>query len=133
MENRMTPYQRALATVPLLFLMIACSGGGNATSPTTSGGTYGGGSAPASPGTNEVLATTGNLFNPTSLTVVKGTTVSFTFQATTHNVTFDGRAGAPTNISNTASQTVTRNFATAGTFPYQCTIHSGMTGTVVVN
>ncbi len=131
----MTFHRRILTTAPLLLLIAACSGGGGgSTSPTgTTGTTSGGGNTPTTPGTNQVLATNGNVFNPSSLTVTKGTDVSFTFSAVTHNVTFDVRAGAPANIGNTSNQTVTRNFGTAGSFPYQCTIHSGMTGTIVVN
>ena len=90
-------------------------------------------STPTTPAANEVLATTGNAFTPSTLTVAKGTTVTFTFQATTHNVTFANVAGAPANISNTANNGVQRLFATAGTFGYDCTLHAGMNGTVVVN
>ena len=126
----MTVRTRVLIAVPLLVLIAACSGGGGTpTSPTTTGG---GGSTPTAPAANQVLATLGNVFDPMSLTVTKGTEVSYTF-AKTHNVTFSPTTGAPTNIGNTSTGTVTRTFATAGTFNYVCTLHSGMTGTVVVN
>ncbi len=56
--------------------------------------------------------------------------MTWTFAAQ-HNVNFS-TAGAPANIDNTSSGAVTRLFPNAGTFQYQCTLHSGMTGTVVV-
>jgi plastocyanin len=127
---------RSLTLIPMLCLIAACSGGGTSTSPSTTGvtGTTGtGGSTPTTPAANEVIAGNGTSFNPATLTVTKGTTVNFTFQATTHNVTFGATTGAPASISNTTNQTVGRTFSTAGTFAYQCTLHGGMTGTVIVN
>jgi plastocyanin len=125
----MTNPLRSLALLPMLCLVAACSGGGGtSTSPLTTGGN----GTPSQPATNQVLATLGNAFNPATLTVTKGTEVSFSF-ATTHNVTFAATAGAPANIGDTSTGTVTRTFSTAGTFNYQCTIHSGMTGVVIVN
>ncbi|MBW7933857.1 MAG: hypothetical protein H3C62_09655 [Gemmatimonadaceae bacterium] len=88
---------------------------------------------PPAPSVNEVIATNSNTFNPATLTVSKGTTVTFTFQGTTHNVSFASVTGAPASIGNTANAGVQRLFATAGTFGYECTLHSGMTGAVIVN
>lgn len=71
-----------------------------------------------------------NSFSPASRTVAAGTTVTFRWSASanTHNVTFnDGPASA-----DQSSGTFTRTFAAAGSFPYQCTIHSGMNGTITV-
>ena len=50
----------------------------------------------------------------------------------THNVTFASVTGAPANVPNFNSGNVSRTFPTAGTFSYQCTNHSGMTGLVTV-
>ncbi len=77
------------------------------------------------------VGVSGLTFVAPSVTVAVGGTVTWTFGPVTHNVTF-GTAGAPTNISNTASTTASRTFPTAGTFAYQCTLHSGMTGSVIV-
>jgi plastocyanin len=65
--------------------------------------------------------------------VTKGTTVTFTFQSVEHNVVFAAATGAPANIGNTSNGAVARDFATAGTFGFDCTIHSGMHGSVTVN
>ncbi|MHB1095526.1 MAG: cupredoxin domain-containing protein [Gemmatimonadaceae bacterium] len=124
---------RKYAAVAALALLSACGGGGDG-SPTAPGNnTPGTPTTPTTPAANEVIANTSNVFSPSTLTVSKGTTVTFTFQATTHNVTFASVAGAPANISNTANSGVQRLFATAGTFGYDCTLHPGMSGTVVVN
>ncbi len=115
-----------------LAVVVACGGGGySPTSP--SGGSSNTPGTPTTPAANEVIATTSNTFSPSTLTVAKGTTVTFTFQGTQHNVNFANVAGAPSNIGNTANAGVQRLFATAGTFGYDCSLHSGMTGKVVVN
>ena len=83
---------------------------------------------------NTVNATTSDTFDPSTMSVAVGTTVSFVFAATAHNVTFNAVAGAPADIpGNNANTTITREFDAVGTFPYQCTIHSNMTGTITVH
>ncbi len=120
-----------------LIVLSACGGGGGGgystpTSPVTPG-TPSGSGTPAAPAVNEVIATAESTFNPVTLTVSKGTTVTFTFLGTVHNVTFGNATGAPANIANTSNSAVQRVFATAGTFGFDCTLHSGMHGSVVVN
>lgn len=122
----------ALATA----VCTACGGGGAGGDSPTSPSDYNGSgtpTSPAAPGTNQVIATSTSVFTPAALTVATGTTVTFTFESVTHNVTFDSKAGAPSNIGDTYGASATRTFAAAGSFPYQCTIHSGMRGTVTVN
>ena len=75
-----------------------------------------------------------NDFDPSSLTVAPGASVVWAWAsgASTHNVTFDdGEASG-----NRSSGTYQRTFATAGTYPYHCTLHgsatSGMRGVVTV-
>ena len=84
------------------------------------------------PPANTVDATTSLTFTPATITVATGTTVTFAFAGTTHNVTFAAVSGAPANIGDTMNANVTRTFSTAGTYSYQCTIHSGMNGTIIV-
>lgn len=121
-----------LATV----VATACGGGGD--SPTGATNNNGNGTpttptTPSTPGANQVIATSGSVFNPSSLAVPTGTTVTFTFESVQHNVVFDTKAGAPANIAASSSTSVTRTFTAAGSYPYQCTIHSGMQGAVTVN
>jgi plastocyanin len=48
-------------------------------------------------------------------------------------VIFNQTTGAPTNVPIVSSTTESRTFNTDGTFRYDCTLHSGMTGTVQVH
>jgi len=85
------------------------------------------------PSTASVIATATNQFTPASVDISVGGTVTWTFQAVAHNVTFASGGGAPTNIGNSTNTDVSRTFNTAGTFTYDCTLHGGMTGTVIVH
>jgi predicted lipoprotein with Yx(FWY)xxD motif/plastocyanin len=97
------------------------------------GGGYGGSVAAPSPsaasGTSASIVDFG--FQPASLTVKAGTTVTWTNTgAVAHTVTasdgsFDSGHVAP-------GATFQHTFATAGTFTFHCAIHASMTGTVVV-
>ena len=79
------------------------------------------------------VAVGNNFFNPNSVTIAVGGTVTWTWNvANTHNVTFANVAGAPANIPNTNTGMVSRTFTTAGVFNYECTLHNGMTAVVNV-
>ena len=70
-------------------------------------------------------------FNPASLSVTAGSTVTWTNSDTTiHTVTADDGSFNSGNIAIGA--TYSRVFSTAGTFSYHCTIHPEMTGKVAV-
>ncbi len=73
-----------------------------------------------------------NNFQPQVVGVSRGGTVTWSFAAVEHNVTFSGGSGAPANIPNTVNSNVSRTFDTAGNFPYDCSLHAGMVGTVIV-
>jgi plastocyanin len=84
------------------------------------------------PSSASVNATAGLTFSPSSVDIAVGGVVTWAF-AITHNVTFNAAAGAPANIPDTSSGTASATFTTSGTFNYQCTIHTGMTGVVIVH
>ena len=82
--------------------------------------------------TAAVTANAQSKFDPATVAVTPGGTVTWSFAGLEHNVTFDGTAPQGGNIPNTSTGTQARTFAAAGTYAYHCTIHAGMTGTVKV-
>jgi plastocyanin len=70
-------------------------------------------------------------FMPKTLRVALGTTVKWTntTAATTHTTTSDTGLW---NRTLPPGGSFRRTFSTAGRFPYHCTIHPSMTGTIVV-
>ena len=124
--------RRYVIPAAVVFVLAACGGdGGGGTGPTAPQP-----SAPAAPGTPTASATVAagaysNDFTPQEVNVTVGGTVTWTFGARTHNVVFEmGAAGAPTNVPAMSNGKASRTFNTAGSFPYDCTLHPGMTGTV---
>ncbi len=112
----------SLAVVALV--AVACSGG--STGPDGSG-------AQIPPLAVTVHATPAINFNPTPVDVRVGGTVTFAFEGTAHSVKFRPAAGVPADIpGNNANVSVQRTFAQEGTYDYDCTIHPGMTGRIVV-
>jgi plastocyanin len=79
----------------------------------------------------ESVSIQGFAFDPADLTVHVGDTVTWTNQdGATHTATADGGAFDTGNIGGGSSKQVT--FSTAGTFPYHCSIHASMHGTITV-
>ena len=75
-------------------------------------------------------------FNLENLTVSAGTTVNWTNQALLPHTTTSGVPGAPSGEWDSGllawTQGFSQTFDTPGVFPYFCTIHQWMTGTVTV-
>jgi plastocyanin len=72
-----------------------------------------------------------NAFVPPSVTIAAGGTVTWVNTgSTTHNSTGPGAAWMSADLLPGA--TFEREFPATGTFNYQCTLHPGMTGTVIV-
>lgn len=121
------PAIRSLSRGALLVLVTLACGGGGGDGPTGPG--PGPGPTP-SPNTVTLGATS---FSPASITIQSGGTVTWrNSSGVLHNVTFNQATGAPSNIGDHSSGDNSRTFGTAGTFGYQCTLHGGMTGSVVV-
>ena len=124
--------RQATAIVAIVGLGLALAGCKKAAGPSGGGGGGGG-------GTNAVTVSIpltdygGNQtpsFSPTTIAVPAGGSVTWRNNDTvTHTSTSD------TSIWNGAigpGDSFTRTFATAGTFPYSCTVHAGMSGRVIV-
>lgn len=86
----------------------------------------------ALPNAATITAGSDNTFQPPTVVVARNATVSYTFGSITHNVGFRASTGAPAAIGNSANTTVTRTFPTAGDYTYDCSLHAGMTGQVIV-
>lgn len=112
--------------VPVIGLAVLIGCGGT---PRMSGG----GHVP-SPRTATVAATADIAFSPFPATVAPGGTVTFAFGSLPHNVYFDAVPGAPADIPGAnVNVSMTRTFATAGTYSYRCRIHRGMKGSIIVS
>jgi len=114
-----------------LAIFFGCSGGsgGYSNNPNDPGG---GNNDTCPAGTVCMRAST---FFPTTLTVARNVTVTFANNSTVdHNIVFDTPIpAATTNIGLISyGSSTTRDFGTVGTYNFHCTIHSGMTGQVVV-
>ena len=81
--------------------------------------------------TSAEVFTPGNTFSPFSTTISVGGTVTFRITGVPHNVIFS-TTGAPANVNVVSDANVSRTFTTKGTFPYDCTVHPGMSGQIVV-
>jgi len=72
-------------------------------------------------------------FSPASITVKKGTTVTWTNKdSTAHTVTENDGKDGPKSTTLNPGQNYSFTFNAAGSFAYICSIHPNMTGTVTV-
>jgi plastocyanin len=81
-----------------------------------------------------VAATPAIQFTPATVNLAVGGTVEFDFGTVAHNVYFDNDpSGAPENITTPSFNTrVVTTFPAKGRYVYNCHIHPGMTGVIVV-
>lgn len=91
-----------------------------------------------SPTTNEQSSTTSEVsianmnFSPTSITVKKGTKVTWTNNdSVAHDVTSDSGSELKSELLE-KGESYSHTFNTAGTFAYHCSIHPNMQAKVVV-
>jgi len=74
----------------------------------------------------------GFAFDPEDITITVGDDVKWTnSHSITHTSTSDGAGWDSGDL--TMGQSFTHTFNTAGVYPYHCTYHGSMTGTVTVN
>jgi plastocyanin len=107
---------RAAILLAILVLVSACGGGTPA-------------AAPPPPNAAVTVDLHNIAFNPRTVTIKAGQTVAWHFDdgSIVHNVTGNGWASSDLDTGY-----YTHTFTTPGTYNYQCTIHSGMDGTVIV-
>jgi plastocyanin len=131
---------KRLLVVPGLALAIiaaGCGGGGGGnTTPTATAPAATAPSSAAGGGAAVKVSMKNIAFNPKTVTVSKGGTVEWTNDdSVNHDVTKKGGPGPDfsSGKGNLASgATYKQTFNTPGTIQYVCTIHPGMTGTIVV-
>lgn len=125
-----------VAAIAVSLISLGCGGGGAAADAGATTGPGDGSSPPTTtPATpsGTVVTAAGASFTPATTTIAQGSSVTWQISGNTHNVTFGNNKPAEGNIGNTAAGgSATRSFPTPGTYPYECTLHSGMAGTVVV-
>jgi hypothetical protein len=111
-----------------LILALACGGSSAGTNPPPPPPPPG---PPPPPTPTNQVDVNDNTYNPANATVSPGSTVTWTWRGSNpHSVTFeDGQQSS--GVQNSGNHN--RNFPTAGTFRYSCTVHgSGMAGSIVV-
>jgi plastocyanin len=112
--------QSTLAAFALAALVASCGGESSPTTP------------PGDDTTPEVF-TLPTAFSPFSTTINVGGSVKFNITGIPHNVIFARTtAGAPADINVVSNTVVTRTFNSKGTFAFDCTVHPGMTGEIIV-
>lgn len=85
------------------------------------------------PNGGNTVQTVGASFAPAAIIIAQGDSVTWAFSGATHNVTFLSAQPLGGNITDQApGNHATRTFASAGTYDYECTRHSGMSGVIVV-
>ena len=115
----------------------ACGGGGSSNS---SGGYNSSNPTSPTPAANDPTPTSPTQvnanpsldYNPPSISVAAGTTVTFNFGSVAHTVTFV-TAGSPNGIQSTSNAQVGVTFPNVGSFAYYCQIHPYMQGVVNVH
>jgi len=116
--------------VATLMILNSCNKSSYNSMTGMTGGTGGTGGT-SGPGANEVFIQ-GIAFNPATITVAAGTTITWTNKdPITHTVTSDSKLWDSGSVGPNGTFSFT--FATAGTFPYHCNVHPSMTASVTVN
>lgn len=115
----------------ILFSVMCISAcGGSSTSPSSTPEPAPAGSTTISM-VNGASALTSTAYSPNPITVSVGTTVSWlNNDSTTHTAAANGGAFASPGVAPNSRFNFT--FTSAGTFPYHCTIHPNMVGTITV-
>ena len=127
---------RFVLAVCLSVLAVAC--GSDYSSPSTPTPTPDPTPAPTQGGTSSTItipmgaeALGSRAFTPGNLEIAVGSTVTWTNTDSVSHTSTSNASGWDSGIIGPGRQ-FSFTYQTAGTFPYHCAIHPGMTGTVVV-
>ncbi len=124
----------APATPPVVAPSAQASAAPSAATPSAAAPSVPASVAPASAppaGAGSAVSIAGFSFQPATITVAVGATVTWTNQDSAgHTVTADDSSFTSERLATGA--TFSHTFATAGTFTYHCAIHSSMKATVTV-
>ncbi len=113
----------------LALAIAGCSAGGSGGTTPNSGSSSGDSSAAPTAASGPTIAEKGFAFSPADSTVNVGDVVTFVNQdSAPHNVSIDGAELGMQNQGESVTWTATK----AGSFPFSCTIHPTMTGTITV-
>lgn len=124
---------RFLGALVAAFLAVgACAGGTNTTPSSPPNGASSGEEVNVGTDTGTEL-----LFDPVQVAVRAGVDVRLTFEnrsTVPHNLTFEApiNAGTSTVVAAGASETLTFTAPDPGQYPFICTLHPGMDGTLIV-
>lgn len=127
---RLRPYTATLLTVlvTILGLVVGCGGGAGS----SSAGAGGGSSSNAAPTAPDTIVIKNFAFEPASLTVAPGTKITVINEdQAPHTVTANDKAFDTGTIAGGKRGQVTAPNK-PGNYPYICTIHQYMTGTLIV-
>jgi plastocyanin len=115
--------------ISIFMISNSCSKSTAYNTPTT--GNTGSTGGTGGPGANQVFIQ-GMAFNPASITVTAGTTITWTNKdVIAHTVTSDSNVFDSGSVKSGGTFSFT--FSTAGTYSYHCTIHPSMVASVIVN
>lgn len=127
----------AIAVVVVLSVLLVLTTSKNNKTTTTPTSSSSSTSTPSTSNTSSQAVPTNSVnmadmkFTPAVITIPLGATVQWNNNdSVTHTITADDGSFNSGNIASKSNYT--HSFSTAGTFKYQCSIHEGMTGTVIV-
>jgi plastocyanin len=129
----MRPTLRGVAVLATTIVLAACGGGGTATVPPT-GPAATTGAAPCTESTAATVVDTtvaGNAWSPVSAAV--GDVITWTnSDAVPHAVALDdGSCSMAGNIPGGGTRSLV--FSVAGSFPFHCSVHPSMKGTITIS
>jgi plastocyanin len=140
LEDHMRPIARGIAALATALALAACSGGGTTSTQAPAGGTQApagttAASAPCtdSTGTTVVAVGVANMEWQQPINAKVGDVITWTNGDTVpHKVALDdGSCAMSDNIPGGGSKSLV--FSVAGTFPFHCSVHPSMKGTITIS